>query len=512
MIDSPLLFASFWGFQWQDDAAHEAPATEIIRALSGLQAKARIGAFVQSSFYTRGGWLDGTNPTALSARYICAAIQNMIDREALPDVNRKEGDGPTTFFLILLDETLSLAGAGVEPYGARHGHFETFRGNPFYFGVIPSGRQEGAAAASDPVARLAIAAESVVAAMRAHPAPTEGWTVVPGAEEAHAAIAGRGEPPQEGARTPIWPSLYIENRTPRFRVEGKELGRFLDQLAAPIGIEDVPGAAIVLKYGAELVERRIVERARRPRPASPLELREFTRPLPHLTIAERFAALQSMIGENHPDVALVKKILAHVPETAVAELARKYVDDGAFRFLDPVFWIYYKLLLARELGLDTSPPRSIWDIGCGGGHFSLVCQHLGHRVLGTDVNHPVYRDIAAVLGVERRIDMLLPDTPTTDFGRKFDVITAGQIEFDRIRPYTDPPRLWSLDQWKFLLNDVMTRQMIFPGRIYIELNYATRDGRAVFDVDLLQLCAGYGAEVSERRGIINWKLDAPIAL
>jgi hypothetical protein len=54
--------------------------------------------------------------------------------------------------------------------------------------------------------------------------------------------------------------------------------------------------------------------------------------------------------------------------------------------------------------------------------------------------------------------------------------------------------------------------MLFPGQIYLELNYANRNGKAAFDVDLLRLCARHGADVLERRGIVQWQLDAPVAL
>jgi SAM-dependent methyltransferase len=223
--------------------------------------------------------------------------------------------------------------------------------------------------------------------------------------------------------------------------------------------------------------------------------------------------MESALGENDPDVALVKAILADVSEPAFARLRALYCGRGAFKFADVVFWTHHKLRRARTLGLDAAAPRSIWDIGCGGGHFSRVCQHFGHRVLGTDIDSPVYGDIAAALGVERTIDAIVADRPTTDFRRKFDLITAIAVEFNHLHPQTrDNPRYWSLDHWRFLLNDLIDRQLNFPGRIHVVLNCEMRGGEAVHNVELMRLCARHGADANERRGIIDWKLEGPVTL
>jgi hypothetical protein len=309
-----------------------------------------------------------------------------------------------------------------------------------------------------------------------------------------------------------WPSIYIENRAPRFRIDDSEVTRFWDDLTAPMPIASIPGLDKIMRRGSEVADARFIEHARELRPASRLELREFNKPLPRFTIPERLTALKSMIGENHPDPPLVESMLANVDQAKLSTLFREHYDDGASGFIDAVFWTYYKLQLARRLGLADCPPKSIWDIGCGGGHFSLVCERLGHTVIGTDVKHPVFQQIAGVLGIVPIIDAILADKPTSDFGRKFDVVVASQIEFDRLRPYTEPARYFSIEQWKFLLTDLMTRQLNYPAQIHIQLNYQHRKEGVMFDLELLRLCAKHGAEVSERSGIIDWKLTEPVTL
>ena len=472
---------------------------------------------MQSIFYTHGGWLDGVVPTALSTVFITRAIQDLIDRGVAPEATGRDDDS-TSLLIVFLDDTLSLAGGLGSPTGPHHAHFETTFGATFYYGIVPSAVAAGEVAGANNVERLAATASAVVAAMCANPTPEAGWADLSAQSTRHDAdaVVRDAEPAARTDRPRPWPSLYVEHRIARFQLDDEEVERFFDRLASPLRIADIPGAAGMLRHAATVVatvvDARRADQARHPRPASAVELRDFSRPNPRVTIPERFAALKFALGKDHPDVALVEQILGDVSDEAFSKIRRAYFDNGALTFVDVVFWTYQKVKLAKTLGLETGAPLSIWDIGCGGGHFSLVCEHFGHRVIGTDQDHPVYGDIAAALGVDRKIDVILPDTATTNFGRKFELITAIQTEFDRLRPYGYPPRFWSLDQWKFLLNDLMARQLTFPGRVYIALNHEVRDGQGVFNVELMRLCAAHGAQVVERRGIIDWRMDAPVAI
>lgn len=496
-----LLFTSFWGGKWQDDPIRRAQASVIVNDIDACSSAMGINTVLQSSFYTRGGWTDGTDTFVLSDNFVAGALQDLIERGAVADLPGNDGD-PIAYFLIFLDETLSLSGDTAQPRRALCGGFDTMEGHRFQYGMVPC----AVAVDKDGANHAIAAAQAILTAMRETSTLQTEWVAIP-----EKPIAP-DRPKERVFQHVRWPSLVIENRTPRFSVEEADLERCLDALAAPLKIEDIPGAGLFFRRAATLVEARIKERRGRSRPASAAELRDFSQPLSRLTITERFAALKATIGANHPDIALVGKILAGVTDAALAEMRKTYVDRGAYGFIDVVYWTYYKLVLARSLGLESCPPVSIWDIGCGGGHFSLVCEYFGHKILGTDQDHAVYRDIAAALGVDRRIDVIVPNKPTTHFGRKFDIVCANQIEFDRDHLPNGQLRSWSLEQWKFLLNDIIARQLRFPGRIHLGLNYIIRNGEATFDLDLMRYCAAHGADVTERAGIIDWKLSAPITL
>ena len=492
-----LLFTSFWGRKWQDDPTRRAQASAIVNGLDALG----VGTVLQSSFYTQGGWTDGTNPPVLWNKLIAGILQDLIERGVVPDLPGGERHS-SAFFLIFLDETLSLHGDAADPRRAVRGYFDTMQGHRFQYGIVP-----WAGVAEDLIGKginhSVAAAQAVVAAMRGSLSLESEWIVIPEKPIAPSAPISRGM---------RWPSLIIEDRLQRFSIDEADIERCLEEFSAPLKIEDIPGSAAFFRRAAALVDARVNERRTRPRPASAVELKDFSRPLSRLTIAERLAALEATLSANHADVILVKRMLAKANEAALAELRKIYVEDGAFGFVDVVYWTYYKLLLARSLGLEGHRPMSIWDIGCGGGHFSLVCEYLGHQVLGTDQDHPVYRDIATALGVDRRIDVIVPNKATTEFGRKFDIVCANQIEFDRHHLPGGEPRFWSLDQWKFFLNDLIARQLKFPGRIHLALNRISHNTNVTFDLDLMRYCAAHGADVNERAGIIDWKLSAPIAL
>jgi hypothetical protein len=506
-VSRRLIYASFWGRLWRNAGPHADWAAAVARSLTDHWARSGDGAFVQSSFYIDEGWYDGARATDLSTKVIIEAIQLLIDRGVIAETNDRD-EGSEVLLIVFLEETLSLAGGSDAAGASRHGSFATTLGNTFSYGIVAS----GAAAGEDLVQRLAATAEALVVAMCATPGPHSGPGEIDPARVADAGAVNRAEaendrPAHPNRMLPL-PSVYVAARVPRFQLNDQEMERYVARLALP----PIHGSAAVLKHASALIDARIAERATGAITATKAELRDFGRPHPRVPTPERLTGLRSTLRENDPEAALVAQILTGVSEPAFARMRRLYFNDDAFKFIDTVYWTYHKLRLAKRLGLDTGPARSIWDIGCGGGHFSRVCRHFGHRIIGTDIAHPVYADIAAALGVERTIDALEPDTPTTDFGRKFDLVCAAQVEFDRVHIPDKPSRYWTLDNWKYLFNDLIARQLSFPARIYIYLNFQTHDGAGSFDLELLRLCARHGADANERRGTIDWKLDAPVTV
>ena len=94
----------------------------------------------------------------------------------------------------------------------------------------------------------------------------------------------------------------------------------------------------------------------------------------------------------------------------------------------------------QTCALPICPPKSVLDLGCGGGFFLYVCQQLGHTCLGLDIDvFPLFTQLLDLFGVERRVCAIKPFEPLPDLGRKFDLVTAFSIDFfvtmSRGRPF-----------------------------------------------------------------------------
>src|SRR6266404_5919080 len=238
--------------------------------------------------------------------------------------------------------------------------------------------------------------------------------------------------------------------------------------------------------------------------------KQVVQPDPRQALSCQYSALAEYAGTQDSPATLVKRVLEGISDVQIAGLQERYkaeLDEfeaaGEFKYLDLPYWTYFKLRLARELGLDKAPSLSILDLGAGAGHFARICNHFGHSITSLDVEVRVYEDIARLLNVQRTIIRIEPEMPLPNFDRKFDLITAIAINFHQIEWNM---RHWSLDQWKFLFNDLVSRQLRFPGRIYFELNKEYRGDRLVYNPEVLEFCARNGAAVSEG-GVIKWEFE-----
>ena len=147
--------------------------------------------------------------------------------------------------------------------------------------------------------------------------------------------------------------------------------------------------------------------------------------------------------------------------------ARENVTDVFWtKYLDVDKWLTLNIRYAKELGLVQNPPRSVLDLGCGGGFFLVVCRALGSRVLGLDLDKDlVLNEMIRLFKLKRVAYRIRAFVKLPDLKRKFDLITAFMICFN----FPPKPPHWGPRQWDFFLND-MSDRLLPDGRLLISLN------------------------------------------
>jgi len=142
---------------------------------------------------------------------------------------------------------------------------------------------------------------------------------------------------------------------------------------------------------------------------------------------------------------------------------------------------------AQNLDLDRLPPQQILDLGCGGGFFLFIAEHLGHHGIGLDLaGVPVFDALIDLLQVERKVHRVRAFEPLPDLGRKFDLITAFATAFQGSR---EDRWRWGPADWDFFLKDLKGR-LAPGGRIFFDLN-ASYDGR-YYTPEILAVFLGHG--------------------
>src|SRR3954471_18369574 len=131
----------------------------------------------------------------------------------------------------------------------------------------------------------------------------------------------------------------------------------------------------------------------------------------------------------------LEPIYARIDQAKLASIQAQYAGSKEHyaKYADVRRWLRLNIVRAQDLKLHRCGPTSVLDLGCGGGFFLYVCQHLGHRCLGLDIDvFPLFTQLLDLFGVERRVWTIRRFEPLPDLGRKFDLITAFSIDFNRI--------------------------------------------------------------------------------
>lgn len=154
--------------------------------------------------------------------------------------------------------------------------------------------------------------------------------------------------------------------------------------------------------------------------------------------------------------------------------SRLRLDSDMVKYIDPTVWFESKLVLAQICGIDKRAPIDILDIGTGPGHWPVVAEFYGHRVLGSDIPqrasgmlekghlYDVLGDIYKIRRIPLRIDQF---TPLPPLERRFDLVTAFLAAFN-VDPDKKP---WGIEAWNFFMKDLRENVLAEGGEVFMTL-------------------------------------------
>lgn len=165
----------------------------------------------------------------------------------------------------------------------------------------------------------------------------------------------------------------------------------------------------------------------------------------------------------------LEPLYARINQEKLAAIQAQYAGSKVHyaKYADVRRWLRLNIRRAQDLKLHRCAPKSVLDLGCGGGFFLFVLQHLGHSCLGLDIDEfPLFTQLLDLFGVERRVWTIRPFEALPDLGRKFDLVTAFSIDFNRI---SKQDWWWGPKEWEFFLDDL--KHHLNPGgQIFFGLN------------------------------------------
>src|SRR5688572_30855050 len=115
------------------------------------------------------------------------------------------------------------------------------------------------------------------------------------------------------------------------------------------------------------------------------------------------SALRALLPQTAPEPPEAA-ILASLAGRDFGAIRNRHPHSRYFEYLDIPRYVKNRVEKCRKLDLIGAAPQKILDIGCGSGLFLYCARHFGHPGIGTDVEEGLMGEMAAILGVERRID------------------------------------------------------------------------------------------------------------
>src|ERR1043166_885790 len=120
----------------------------------------------------------------------------------------------------------------------------------------------------------------------------------------------------------------------------------------------------------------------------------------------------------------LEPIYRRIDQAKLAAIQAQYAGSKEHyaKYADVRRWLRLNIIRAQDLKLHRCPPKSVLDLGCGGGFFLFVLQQIGPRCLGLDIDEfPLFTHLLDFFHVERGVGAIRPFEPLPDLGRKFDL-------------------------------------------------------------------------------------------
>jgi SAM-dependent methyltransferase len=195
----------------------------------------------------------------------------------------------------------------------------------------------------------------------------------------------------------------------------------------------------------------------------------------------------------------LEPLYARIDQVKLAAIQAQYAGSKAHyaKYADVRRWLRLNIRRAQDLKLHRCEPKSVLDLGCGGGFFLFVLQQLGHTCIGLDIDEfPLFTELLDLFCVERRVWTILPFEALPHLGGKFDLVTAFSIDFNRI---SKQDWWWGPKEWGFFLDD-LKRYLNPGGRVFLGLN-PSGPNKEFYTPELREFFLSRGASV-ERENVL----------
>lgn len=137
-------------------------------------------------------------------------------------------------------------------------------------------------------------------------------------------------------------------------------------------------------------------------------------------------------------------------ERQIAALRADYPSHYMRKFTEaPGSWLAEAMRIAREIGLESSMPLRILDIGSGFGYFQLACRELGHDAMGLDIADEMICKATESLGVPCVLCAVQPGGVLPTQLANYDLITIFGVNFK----YHDGT-YWDSRDYRFLATQI----------------------------------------------------------